>query len=98
MATISQVSIAAQSPHVSYPFCFTQFLISQTLQWANFTPSSRQPVQLMDSNGSSGTLYIFCQLAAVDFLNASLFSMVAMRALQLTQFRPQQDISFSIKV
>lgn len=94
--TILQVSRSLQFPHVSKPLEITHFRISHMLQWENLTPSSRHPVQLIISGVMSGALKAALHFSAVTLLNVSSFLIVAILASHVPQFKPQQEISFSM--
>jgi hypothetical protein len=89
-----QVSISGQSAQVEKPFDRTHFRMSQVWrQWANFTPSTRQPVQLIDAATMSGDWNMALHSRATFSRSASSLFTVAIRASHTSQLIPQQEIS-----
>jgi len=89
-----QASISEQSAHVEKPFDITHFLMSQVWrQWANFTPSTRQPVQLIDAATIPGDWNMALHSRATFSRKTSSLFTVAILASHTSQLIPQQEIS-----
>ncbi len=92
------MSISEHSPQVPKPWPVAHERISHIEHQPNFTPSVRQPIQLMVSGVMAGELFISAHFAAVVRRNSSSFVRVAIRASQVSQSSPQQAIRFFIVV
>ena len=92
-AIIGQLFKSTHSPQVSKPLPIAHERISHIEQYPNFTPSVRQPAQLIVSAVISGVLFISLHFRAVSSRRILSLLIVAMRASHVSQLRPQQAIS-----